>query len=132
MAEVNPWSIAALLAALAAAGSLAATTGCGGTPVGNSTDGKLVFQAMCATCHGPDGKPPEAMIARIGVRDLTAPEFRARVTPGLVEHQVRVGSKSKLMPPFEGALSDAQISSVAAFVASPQFVAPPPPPAAPR
>jgi mono/diheme cytochrome c family protein len=102
--------------------------GCGGAPIGNTTDGKLVFQAMCATCHGADGKPPEAMVARIGVHDLTAPEFRARVTPGLVEHQVRVGSKSKLMPPFEGALSDAQISSVAAFVASPQFVTPPPPP----
>jgi mono/diheme cytochrome c family protein len=124
MAEVKPRSIATL----AAAAALAVVAGCGGAPIGNTTDGKLVFQAMCATCHGADGKPPEAMVARIGVHDLTAPEFRARVTPGLVEHQVRVGSKSKLMPPFEGALSDAQISSVAAFVASPQFVTPPPPP----
>ena len=64
------------------------------------------------------------MIARIGVRDLTDREFRARVTPALVEHQVRVGSKSKLMPAFEGALGDAQITAVAAFVASPAFVAP--------
>ena len=131
---MKPWSIAALAAAaLAAAG-----TGCSGPPIGNTTDGRQVFQVMCATCHGPDGKPPESMVARIGVRDLTAPEFRARVTPGLVEHQVRVGSKSKLMPAFEGALSDAQISSVAAFVASPRFIAPllpplpPLPPAAPR
>lgn len=65
------------------------------------------------------------MVARLGVRDLTAPEFRARVTPGLVEQQVRTGSKTKLMPSFEGVLDDAQITAVAAYIASPQFVAPP-------
>ena len=65
------------------------------------------------------------MVAQLGVRDLTASEFRARVTPELVEHQVRTGSKSKLMPAFEGAISDAQIAAVSAYVASPQFVAPP-------
>jgi len=97
--------------------------GCSG-PAGGTTDGKVVFQTMCATCHGPDGRPPEAMVARIGVRNLADPEFRARATPELVEHQVRAGSKTKLMPAFEGALSDAQITAVAAWVASPQFVAP--------
>jgi len=100
---------------------LLVAVGCGGDPVGNTTDGRAVFQAMCATCHGLEGRPPAAMIARIGVRDLTEREFRARVTPALVEHQVRVGSKSKLMPAFEGALSDAQITAVAALVASPAF-----------
>ena len=90
----------------------------------DDTDGRAVFHAMCATCHGPDGKPPEAMVARLGVRDLTAPELRARVTPALVETQVRTGSKNKLMPSFAGAITDAQIAAVAAYVASPQFVAP--------
>jgi len=84
-----------------------------------------VFQSLCATCHGPDGRPPAAMIARYGVRDLAAPEFRARVTTELVERQVRSGSKNKLMPAFEGAISDPQIRAVAAFVASPQFASPP-------
>jgi mono/diheme cytochrome c family protein len=64
------------------------------------------------------------MVARLGVRDLTAAEFRARVTPGLVAQQVRTGSKNKLMPSFEGVVDDAQITAVAAYVASPQFVAP--------
>jgi len=98
--------------------------GCGGTPAGGSVDGAVVFEQMCATCHGRDGHPPALMVARIGVRDLTESEFRARATPALVEHQVRVGSRTKLMPAFEGALSDAQIAAVAAFVASPRFVAP--------
>lgn len=99
--------------------------GCGRDP---STipagDGRALFQAMCATCHGPDGRPPAAMAARIGVRDLSAGEFRARATPALIERQVRAGSKSRLMPSFQGVLDDAQITAIAAFVASPQFVRP--------
>lgn len=82
------------------------------------------------------------MAVRLGVRDLTAPEFRARVTADLVEQQVRHGSQNKLMPAFEGAITDAQIRSVSAYVASPGFLAvpgqatglaaPAAPPAAPR
>lgn len=63
------------------------------------------------------------MTQRIGVRDLTAAEFRARVTPELVEAQVRTGSKNKLMPAFDGALTADQIKAVAAYVASKQFAA---------
>ena len=65
------------------------------------------------------------MVARIGVRDLTERELRVRITPELVEHQVRVGSRTKLMPAFKDSLSDAQIKAVSAFVASPQFLARP-------
>lgn len=97
---------------------------CSGNPGAGAKDGPAVFQALCATCHGPDGRPPAAMVARLGVRDLAGAEFRARVTPGLVEEQVRIGSRNKLMPAFEGAISDAQIKAVAAYVASPQFAAP--------
>jgi mono/diheme cytochrome c family protein len=111
------------LAALAALVSL--TGGCSTGAAGAGADGRRVFELLCATCHGADGRPPAAMVARLGVRDLTGPEFRARVTPALVEQQVRAGSKSKLMPAFEGAISDAQIAAVSAYVASPQFVAPP-------
>lgn len=88
---------------------------------GGAIDGPKVFASTCATCHGPAGKPTEAMVQRLNVRDLTAPEFRARVTRALVENQVRTGSKNKLMPSFDGALSDAQIKAVAAYVASPAF-----------
>ena len=102
-----------------------ALVACGGDVAGGSVDGATVFASGCATCHGPAGKPSEQMLAHLGVRDLTTPEFRARVTPALVEAQVRSGSKNKLMPAFEGALSDAQIKAVARFVASPKFPAPP-------
>src|SRR4051812_4879317 len=110
---------------------------CHNAPAGGAQDGATVYGMLCATCHGPDGRPPAAMVARLGVRDLTAPEFRARVAasgPGLVEQQVRHGSQNKLMPAFEGAISDAQIRAVAAYVAAPAFASPAPaaPPAAPR
>ncbi len=87
-----------------------------------SVEGARIFETMCASCHGPTGKPTEAMVARLNVRDLTSPELRARVTPALVEKQVRKGSDNKLMPALEGALTDAQIKAVAAFVASPAFL----------
>jgi mono/diheme cytochrome c family protein len=100
--------------------------GCGNRPAGTSAgDGQALFQSLCASCHGSDGRPPAAMIARLGVRDLTAPAFRARATLALVEQQVRNGSSNKLMPAFALAIDDAQIRAVAAYVASPQFVAPP-------
>jgi mono/diheme cytochrome c family protein len=111
------------LAAVAAISALGAGPGCG-PDAATVRDGKAVFQLMCASCHGADGRPPAAMAARLGVRDLTSREFRARITelgPELVEQQVRTGSKNKLMPSFAGAIDDAQIKAVAAFVASPAF-----------
>lgn len=100
---------------------VAVLAACNGNPAGSAKDGAQVFASVCATCHGPSGKPTEAMVQRLGVRDLTAAEFRARVTPQLVEAQVRSGSKNKIMPSFQGALTDAQIKAVAAYVAAPAF-----------
>ena len=116
-------AIAMALVAVSVTFGLGAQAGCNTDPTGGVSDGRAVYQSICAACHGPDGKPTEGMIARLGVRDLTAPDFRARATPGLVEQQVRSGSKNKLMPSFADAMKDDQIKAVAAFVASPQFLA---------
>jgi len=87
----------------------------------SETDGAKLYQSICATCHGADGKPSAAMVARLNVRDLTSPELRARITPALVEQQVRKGSKNKLMPSFEGVFTDEQIKAIAKYVASDAF-----------
>ena len=115
---MKSWLLAVVVVAVAGGSA------CHRDPAGGSADGATVYAMLCATCHGPDGRPPAAMVARLGVRDLTAPELRARIAasgPGLVEQQVRHGSQNKLMPAFEGAISDAQIRAVAAYVASPAF-----------
>ncbi len=91
----------------------------------DSKDGAAIFAAYCATCHGPDGRPPAAMVARLAVRDLTSTELRQRVTPELVARQIKKGSDNKLMPSFEGVLHDVQITAVAKWVADPTFVIPP-------
>jgi mono/diheme cytochrome c family protein len=95
---------------------------CSSDPTGGSVDGTTVFQSMCTSCHGPTGKPTEAMVARLGVRDLTDPAVRAKLTVAIVDAQVRNGSKNKLMPAFAGAMTDDQIKAVAAYVASPGFI----------
>lgn len=112
---------AALLLVLVV-GSVGGGGGCSADASGGSVDGAKIFETMCASCHGPNGKPTEQMVARMNVRDLTAPEFRARVTKELVANQVRKGSANKLMPPLETALKPEQIDAVATYVASPGFV----------
>ena len=98
------------------------TAACSTDPTGGSGDGAIVFQSMCASCHGLSGKPPGAMVARLGVRDLTDPMVRRTLTAAHVEHQVQSGSKNKLMPSFAGALTAEQIKAVAAYVVSSGFV----------
>lgn len=105
-------------------GLLLVLAACKADATDGSVEGPKIFSTMCASCHGPSGKPPEAMVARLGVRDLTSPELRTRVTPELIESQVRKGSANKLMPALEGALTDAQIKAVSAWVASPEFLKP--------
>ncbi len=93
-----------------------AATGCDRTVAGGSTDGATVFAAACATCHGATGKPPPQMVDQLGVRDLTGAEFRARRSRALIDAQVRRGSANGRMPAFTGALTEAQIVAVSAYV----------------
>lgn len=109
MTAVKAWILLALLAAC-------------GQKAGGSTDGAELYRTSCASCHGETGKPPEALAVRMNVRDLTSAELRARITPELVEKQIRTGSENKLMPSFEGVLTDEQIKALAAYVASPAFL----------
>jgi cytochrome c6 len=120
------------LAVLAAFGA----TSCARELANGSVDGAEVFASTCAMCHGDRGKPTAAMVLKLNVRDLTAPEFRGRVTQELVEKQVRHGSGDGRMPAFAGGLSDAQITAVATFVITELGAgpapAPSPSPPAPR
>lgn len=104
---MRSWSVAALLCLLAS---------CDRTVAGGSTDGVTVYAAACASCHGATGRPPPQMVDQLGVRDLTGAEFRARRTKDLVQGQIRRGSANGRMPAFTGALTEAQIEAVSAYV----------------
>jgi mono/diheme cytochrome c family protein len=113
-----------LLALAACACACAGVAGCSSDATGGSVDGPELFAKLCSGCHGPTGKPPPAMELRLGVRDLTAPEMRAKITPELVEQQIRRGSQNGLMPAFQDLLKPAQLKALSEYVASPQFLAP--------
>src|SRR5437763_10660725 len=87
----------------------------------DATRGQELFQQMCAACHGPKGTPDASMVARLGVKDLNAPELRKKITVKLVSDQIHNGSQNKLMPSFDGALKEFQIQALAEYVASPAF-----------
>jgi mono/diheme cytochrome c family protein len=89
---------------------------CHGKVAGGRADGRAIFAEACTRCHGDTGKPSESMAAQLKVRDLTSPEFRARVTVELVENQVRKGSSNGIMPSFAGELTEPQIHAVAEYV----------------
>lgn len=115
---------AAMLRALHSMCMMAMAVGCNRAPAatGNEAgDGKVLYGQYCAACHGPEGHPPAAMVAQLNVRDLAAPEFRARVTDQLVTEQVRNGSTNKLMPAFGELLDGRQIAAIARYVADASF-----------
>ena len=96
--------------------ALVAAAGCERRVAGGSTDGARVFAEACARCHGPNGKPAEAEVIRLGVKDLTLPELQERLSDGDIANQIHHGSKNQNMPSFAGVLTDAQVAAVIAHV----------------
>ncbi len=98
-----------LIAATAAAALMA---GCGGgspsAPANASPGLKAFDQASCGSCH---------TLAAAGASGTVGPKLDgAHLDQATVEHWVRAGGSG--MPSFTGQLSDAQITAVAAYVAT--------------
>jgi mono/diheme cytochrome c family protein len=78
-------------------------------PGAPAASGQTLFQANCASCHGPDGK---------GIRSIGTPDFvSVAMNQTHVAETIRSGRPGK-MPSFTGRLSDADITSISAYVAS--------------
>ena len=69
------------------------------------------YIAMCAMCHGADGKG--AMAKKMGSRDLTDPGVQGMSESDIAK--IVTDGKGK-MTGFKGKLSDDQIKGVAAYV----------------
>ncbi|MBI4511159.1 MAG: c-type cytochrome [Deltaproteobacteria bacterium] len=77
-----------------------------------STDGKILFEATCAKCHGYDGKGHPVDKVKLGVPDMTEEAWHDRLSDEDMARTIRKGSKSGKMPGFGTALSDPQIEAV--------------------
>lgn len=82
--------------------------------------GKAVYADQCESCHGAEGKGDGAAARFLSPppRDLSAGEFQ-HAPDGTVEQiaaVIKSGIDDTGMTPFEGQLSDAQITAVATYV----------------
>ena len=94
-----------------------------------STDGAAIYNEACARCHGAKGIPSRGMASRTGVKPLTSVRVAKTLSDEELRRQILKGSKNRMMPRFEGALSDAQVEALIPHLR--RLANPPAPPAQP-
>ena len=65
-----------------------------------SADGKTLFDAVCARCHGVAGRGDPVEKARLGVPNMTEAAWQAARRDEDIQRTIVEGSKSKKMPAF--------------------------------
>ncbi len=128
---------ACLVAALTAATAASVTTDGLTLPVGSQSvagarpdalaDGKRLYDANCANCHGARAQGAVkagiaiSIIAERGGKqppDLTDPAWDHGSTDAEIFAVIKKGIPSGMMAPYEGRLSDVEIRNVVAYVRS--------------
>lgn len=72
------------------------------------------FAALCATCHGPDGRGNERGKA-LGAKDLTSPEVQGKDDAALLSVIVK-GSQNTKMPAFGETIAEPLLKELVAHV----------------
>jgi mono/diheme cytochrome c family protein len=80
---------------------------------GNADEGKKIFSAKCATCHGPDGSGNTPVGKSLKAADLRSSYVQNKPDADFYK-QVEKGEGK--MPPFGAALNPTQINNVIAYV----------------
>jgi cytochrome c553 len=79
-------------------------------------DAPALFAANCAKCHGLDGSGTGPTVLDRPARNFKEGGFSFGNTPEIIARTIAHGIPGSPMPTFEGALSDAQIQALAAYV----------------
>ena len=100
--------------------------GAGATP-GTPSDGKTIYDAHCANCHGATGKGdgPASSLLTVRPRDFTLGRYKLRSTEsGAVPtnddllRTIKSGMHGSAMPEWAPFLTDAQVQAVANYIKS--------------
>jgi mono/diheme cytochrome c family protein len=92
-----------------------------------ASDGKTIYEAHCANCHGAAGKGdgPASSLLTVRPRDFTLGRFKLRSTEsGAVPtdddllRTIKSGMHGSAMPEWAPFLSDAQVQAVATYIKS--------------
>lgn len=88
----------------------------------DASAGKAKYQQFCSACHGQQGKGdgPGAASLNPKPQDHTNKEHMSKLTDDYLFKIIKMGGgavgKSPTMPPWGGALSDADIKNIVAFI----------------
>jgi mono/diheme cytochrome c family protein len=109
-----------LLGALATAGAASFATACGADgPTSTLERGEAIYGGSCAQCHGADlrgtERGPSLLEPIYGPDQLSDAEFADAIRNGVDEERWDFGPM-----PANGAISDAQIEAILAFVRAEQ------------
>lgn len=81
-------------------------------PDASGVDGPALFERTCARCHGRDGTGDPLQKQRLGVPDMTDPEWQSRHSDDDMRRTVREGSHSRRMPGFGEFYQDPQLDAL--------------------
>jgi len=89
---------------------------CGASVVVRADDGKNLFNSICASCHGTDGRARTPAGKKLGARDLALSKLSDKqITFQIAEGRQDLSKKSN-MPAFKGKLTPQQIKLLVLYV----------------